>query len=565
MYYFEIEELNQIYLKVKEGKVQEALQNVIELEKRKNVSHKELLRYKLAKANLFRILGKSVEAIEICELIYPEFQKIGDLISSFDALLIQTYCYLLIADINKCDTLIKQANDLFKMITNQFSMNLKDRESFLVRIQACIHFFKGEIQKSLDLNKKAYELAKNTGDKTLISTSLGNIAAVYMQLEQFDKALEYAKSAVEVNCKTAISDALATLIEIYIYKGDLIKAEEYLNKFRVHIERRDAEDDMPRYIYSKALILKSSLRAKNRVRSEDLFRSLALDDKCNAEYRIGAIINLCDLYLTELKITNDLEIIDELKPLIQELLIIAQNQHSHSVLAETYLLQAKLSILTFNIRKAQEFLTQAQKIAESDGLKRIAMKISYEHDKLLRQTIMWEKLKASGISLSERLELTGLKEQLEIMVKRRIIEVPEFSDEEPVLLLIISEGGVSFFKKTFIEDKFTEDHLFGGFITSINAFIINRFSEGLDRASFGKYILIMKSITPFLVCYIFKGDSYYAMQRVKLLISKIESNEEVWQMLQQFYQQNRIIQKDDIPSLNLIVNKIFIEKSNPSD
>ena len=45
------------------------------------------------------------------------------------------------------------------------------------------------------------------------------------------------------------------------------------------------------------------------------------------------------------------------------------------------------------------------------------------------------------MSLSERLKLSGLNEQMENMVKRRMIEVPEISEEDPVMLLILTEGG----------------------------------------------------------------------------------------------------------------------------
>ena len=238
------------------------------------------------------------------------------------------------------------------------------------------------------------------------------------------------------------------------------------------------------------------------------------------------------------------------------------NQHLHLILAETYLLQAKLSILTFDIKKAQVLLTQAQRLAESHGLDLLAMKISNEHDNLLIQTKLWKG--DAEISLSERLELANLKEQMEYMSRKRILEVPEQKNEESVLFLILTEGGNPIYSHWFIKEKNLEDHLFGGFLSSINAFIKEIFSEGLDRASFGKYTLLMKSISPFLICYIFKGPSYYAIQRVKLLNSKIKSNEEVWQTLQHFYQTNRIIQTEDIPYLNLMINKIFIEKSFPS-
>ena len=72
----------------------------------------------------------------------------------------------------------------------------------------------------------------------------------------------------------------------------------------------------------------------------------------------------------------------------------------------------------------------------------------------------------------------------------------------------------------------------------------------------------MKSITPFLICYIFKGDSYYALQRVNLFIEKIVKKKEVWQTLESFYLSNRIVQNDDIPSLEPLLIKLFLEKSS---
>ncbi|KKM21034.1 hypothetical protein LCGC14_1639430, partial [marine sediment metagenome] len=54
---------------------------------------------------------------------------------------------------------------------------------------------------------------------------------------------------------------------------------------------------------------------------------------------------------------------------------------------------------------------------------------------------MWENLKESKASLNERMELAHLNEQMENMIRKRAIEVPELSDEEPVFFLIVSEGG----------------------------------------------------------------------------------------------------------------------------
>jgi len=562
MFYSENTELNQVYLKLKEGKLREGLHLVKQLENKDNLIPEVALLCKVAKADLLRLMGEIMESIKICELIYPLFQQKGDLKSSFDVLLIQTYSYMLIANVNKSETLFKQTTDLFKTIKDKFSIDLIDRKSLLLRINAGIQYFKGEIKKFLELNKQAHELAKETGDKGLISASLGNIAQAYMQMKQLDKALVSAKAAVELNYKNSFPNSLVTLIEVYVNRGEIKQAEKSLDIFHDYIKKRATINDKSRYIYSKALVLKSSLRARNRVKSEELFRKLALDDRYLAEYRIDALINLCDLYLIELRITNDLEIINEIQPFIRELLNIAQNQHLNLILAETYFLQAKLSILTSNIKQAQEFLTQAQNLAESFGLEMLAMKISNEHDNLLKQTKLWKQDK--DIPLVDRLELASLEEQMEYMTKKRIIEIPELSEEEPIFLLILSEGGIPIYSKSFTEDDSFEDHLFGGFLTSVNAFINEKFSEGLKRASFGKYTLIMESVSPFLFCYVYEGQSYSALTHIKTFIDEMKANKEVWLTFEKYYRINQVVQKEEVPSLDSIITKIFIQKSIPN-
>jgi len=314
------------------------------------------------------------------------------------------------------------------------------------------------------------------------------------------------------------------------------------------------------YLFDKALLLKTSLRARNRAKAEKIFNLLLEDKDLDYELTIRTLLNLCELHLIELQITNDAEVLDDINPLISRLLKNAEKSHSYWVLSETYLLQAKLSLLILDVKKTQQFLTQAQMVAESHGLRRLAMQISHEHDEVINKLDMWKKLKESDSTYSERMMLTGLNEQMEGMVRKRIIEFPEFSDEEPILLLILSEGGRPFFSQSFVEDKAFESHIFGGFLTTIDYFIREMFSEGLDRASFGEYTLLMKSLTPFFICYIFRGDSYHATQKIKNFMENIHKKDEIWQKLLESFQGSKSVHLNDIPLLNSLIKETFIPK-----
>ena len=142
------------------------------------------------------------------------------------------------------------------------------------------------------------------------------------------------------------------------------------------------------YLLDKALVLKTSPRARNRSEAEEILKQILEDEDLNFEFILKALTNLCELLLTELRMTNDLGVLEEINPLITRLLNIAEKSGSYSILCETHLLQAKLSLLTFDIKKAQRFLIQAQQIAEKFGLKLLAIKISNEHDDLLKQSKM---------------------------------------------------------------------------------------------------------------------------------------------------------------------------------
>jgi hypothetical protein len=273
------------------------------------------------------------------------------------------------------------------------------------------------------------------------------------------------------------------------------------------------------------------------------------------------LLNLCELLLADLQLTNEVEVLEEIKPLISQLLDLSEKSKSFWILGETYLLQAKLALISLNLEEARKFLTQGQKTAERYGLNLLARKISNEHDVLLKQLELWENFKHSKAPLAERLELARLNNQMKLMTQRRVVLPLEISEEEPILLLIISEGGKPLFSQSFIEDQSFEDHLIGGFLSAFNSFIDEIFSGELDRASFGEHTLLINSITPFFICYIFKGQSYSAQRRLNYFLERITDDKNIWENFERYYQLNQEIQIKDIPALEPLIKEIFVNKT----
>ncbi|NHJ19700.1 MAG: hypothetical protein EAX91_02065 [Candidatus Lokiarchaeota archaeon] len=418
----------------------------------------------------------------------------------------------------------------------------------------------GEIDISLKYFMKSLAIFRKIKSNYWIAFVLNGVGCIYYELGNFKLSLKYYEECLSIHEKLTgyLVLPLSNLVEVALEIGDNELARQYFNRLKNFYNPKEDRLSELAYLSTKALMLKKSPRIRDKAKAEEIFRKIINIDALWSEFVIHATIHLCDLLLSEYHFTNSNEVLEELNHYIAKLLTIAEKTQSYTYSCNTFILQAKLALIKFDIKSARRLFTQAQKIAESNGMNRLAMKISQEHDELIKQIKVWEMLKESEASLSERFELAGLSKQIESMVKRRIIEVPELSDEEPVLLLIISEGGTPFFSQSFNVEKSFESHLFGGFLSTIDYFINEVFSEGLDRAVFGEHTLLMKSVPPFFIAYIFKGQSYYALQKMSSFISNLQKNTDIWNKLLRHFRANQTIQLKDFPLIDSLITNTFL-------
>ncbi|MHA2325231.1 MAG: hypothetical protein ACXACB_07525 [Promethearchaeota archaeon] len=208
--------------------------------------------------------------------------------------------------------------------------------------------------------------------------------------------------------------------------------------------------------------------------------------------------------------------------------------------------------------EARKFLTEAQSIADEHGLQLLAQVISKEHDKLLEELKLWESIKKSKTSVSDRLKLVSIDEVLERMDGRRAIQPPESTDEDAVLLLIIAEGGTLLFSYPFTEKWQEDDDMLSSFLSAFTSFSDEYFSQGLDRVKFDEDTLLMRSVNSFSVCYLFKGQTYLAKQKLDKFSETIQSISSIWETLEKFNKSSQVIELVDIPKMKTILEEIFL-------
>jgi hypothetical protein len=138
-------------------------------------------------------------------------------------------------------------------------------------------------------------------------------------------------------------------------------------------------------------------------------------------------------------------------------------------------------------------------------------------------------------------------------------DTPELIEEESVLLLITAEGGTLVFSNSFTEDVSFEEDLVSSFLSAFNTFSGELFSKGLDRAKFGEYMILMEVLNSFSICYMFKGQTYLARQKLTQFTESLKNEPSVLQALQRGNKTSQVLEPKDIPALHDLITTVFVK------
>jgi tetratricopeptide (TPR) repeat protein len=590
-----------------EGKLEEALFLVQEIEKRKALTRDINLRCQTLKGLLWLHLEKFEEISKMTRDIIQESKSVED-----PLILIESYVFIFLVffaydrSINLHDE-IEYVEKFLKEFSTKRSNEVNVFMAILNTAKSWEYWAIGELDLALVLMKESHEIIKNSkrwssllftnyallghiyenkGELELALLSLNNclenfkiksplfkgfkasalnkFGAVYYQQGDLDLAVKYYKESLSLleQINTPIMGVEATwaysaLISIFLDMNSTELVKEYLHYFDNFIKKYPFTKAY--YELSEARMLKLSTRIRDKARAEIVFKNLIESDFAKVDVRLltQATIEICDYYLGELRSTSDLKILEDIQPYLELLLKEAKRTNSYSLQSHTNLFQGKLSLLQMNMGDSRRYLTQAEHISDEHGLQLLAREISKEHDKLLEQLNKWEALKKEEISMSERLSLAGLDNSIDLMRGRRAINAPELVKEDSVMLLIIAEGGTLLFSYSFSDELKVDDDIFGGFLSAFTTFSNEIFSEGLDRAKFGQFTVLLDTADTFSICYLFKGQTYIAKKKLSDFTESLQSNTSIMQTLNKYYQINQVIEVKDFPFLEGFINRIF--------
>ncbi|MFX1470481.1 MAG: tetratricopeptide repeat protein [Promethearchaeota archaeon] len=469
--------------------------------------------------------------------------------------------YSLIAYIYRFEGDYDQALQYCKLSLSIKEIDKRSRLNVL-RILAEVYYLKSELNRALKYRQQVLALAEELNSTDAIIMALLEVGFLYKVIGKYNLVIEYTERSLTLSEKWGfiifMAQSLLQLILTYIDEKSREKANRYFSRLsELYNQTKDKGDiDISFwYLMAKAYMMKTSTRMRDRVEAQALFKELI--DYASEDVLIFSLSNLCDLLLEELSMHNDPEILDEINPLITKSLELAEGARNYAWLAETKLLQAKLALIQMNLEEAKRLMVEAQRIADLHGLNLLAWGISSEHDKLLEQIDVWDTAKKEEAPISERVKLASTNGVLERIQGKRAVDTPELVNEQSMVLLILAEGGVLVFYYPFSDKWRIDEDLLSNFLSAFTSFSTEFFSKELDRVKFGDDMMLMESIGSFSFCYLFKGQTYLARQKLTKFTEEVQNNKSLWQNLEHHFKMSQALELKESPQLESLITEIF--------
>jgi len=513
----------------------------------------------LYKGQNFFSLGESKNSIEELKNAIDLLEKWG---SQVNIAIAYAFCggmYQIIGENNKALPLISKSQ---KICENNESLLFVLPHYLNNMISGVIYLMKGELQLAVEYTKKAVSLGRKYNNPSFLMEGLNNLGLIFGELGEWDPAIKCLKEALPIaeNMENfpyviGFSDSL---FQIYVNMGDKTAAQQLFHKIEQYRDKAKENKKLNQiYQIDKAILMRMSKRTRDLGVAQEIFKNIIQEEVISIEFTQTAILNLCEMLLDEYKDTKNIEALEEFSTLLKQLQKAAEKQHAYPILAETYLLEAKLSMINYDLKKSRHSLTKAQQIANRYGLILLAIKISNEHDKLIQNLEVWKQMKEENVSVSERLEKVETSDQILWMLNKKPAVIPETTPESPILLLVMTNSGISIYTKIFNKEWEISENLFSSFLSAFNTFSKQIFSEGLDRANFGKYTILMTRTPPLIICYVFEGQSFLAQQKFSKFIETLHESEQIWKKLTSSNRIGLLIKEDANEGLGKLVKTIF--------
>ena len=359
------------------------------------------------------------------------------------------YHYFLTGDYDEALQNFRESLDFYETIGNEL------RVASIQRSIGNIYFLTGELNKALDSYNKAFQVLESNKPQSW-RYFLTDLAAVFTQMGDFDKALEYLDRVIPLHqafqdnhaISSVFSDqgvifwqkgmkdkglqlmekslkmrenlgdrvreaeSLAYLIQFNIEMKKPEKAKKYFEELTLINKELDSKLVNQNHKFSEALILKASSDNRDRIKSEVLFEQLIEEDSIYP-ILVQVLLNLCDILIVEIEESDSKDAFEKLKNYVSKLQELAEKNKCHLLLVQVLELKSQISLIDLDIEAAKSHLLEAQILAQGKGLDDRVLNLLKQQEDLTKHSMEIKKLKESDSTISSRISLVDLSKNIE--------------------------------------------------------------------------------------------------------------------------------------------------------
>ena len=130
-----------------------------------------------------------------------------------------------------------------------------------------------------------------------------------------------------------------------------------------------------------ALILKSGKRLKSKINAQNLLEEV-IKEGILVDTHVVAHLHLIDILLDELSLYGEEEVLINIQDNIKLLQDQARDEHQNPLLIESYILEARLHLISLNLEQAIKILEKAYELSNSLKILYLVEKSSNEINEL---------------------------------------------------------------------------------------------------------------------------------------------------------------------------------------
>ncbi len=540
------------------GKLDEALENyMVHLKMEEEMGNKRTMGISLNNIGiLYQDKGDLDKALEYSEKSKQIFEELGneqDIAMAYQNI---GEIYRIRGQLDFALDQYEQSLTLYKKLKNKSDI------AGIYNNLGIVYRTKGDLERAIDYFKKSLEIWEELGNDQSTSYTLNDIGLTYQEEGNIEEARKCLTRSYQIrkklDNKLLMSETILNMINIELQAKETDKANDCLKTLQKIAQAEENKIVQQRYKLARAIILKATKDARNRGKAEILLEGIIEDKDVIHEIMVMALLAMGDLLVKEARVSGNEKILDDVEKYADQLLTVAQEQQSFSLLTETHWIMSQIALAKLNIEKARLYLTQALLTATETGLNRLAQIMSDEYDHLLTKMEEWESENEEEFTLQERLDESHLEQLISRMAKMRTAKIPKKEKERPIMVMILSKGGLPLISHKFGDDEILNDLLISGFLAAISSFVNDAFSvEGsIDRIRHQNNTILIRDHEDILFCYVYKGKSYYATKKLEKLVEKTVTNETTWNTLQ-YMKETGDVEIFNREKITLLIEKII--------